>query len=180
MRNIAAILAVALLMPAALAQTARTYTYDALGRLVKVTPGTGTPVCYTHDAADNRSLVAAAANCTAPTGGAGGGGGGGQNYPPEAQDDFLYFQSFSPTWSGALGVLLNDTDQNLPNDVLTVTSVTGSPYATIQAGGSDVYFSGSAGSYTLNYTIKDAQNATDSGTIYLTIVYCNPVCELEP
>lgn len=165
----------ALLASSASAQVSQTYSYDALGRLTKVTPSSGTPVCYNHDPADNRTTVTASAGCASQ-----GGGGGGQNSPPEAQDDFLFFMSFSPTWSGNLGVLFNDTDPNLPGDTLTVTSVSGSPYASIAGGGSDVYFSGNAGSYTLNYSIKDSQNATDSATIYLTITYCNPDCGLEP
>jgi hypothetical protein len=127
-------------------------------------------VCYTHDAADNRSVVAAAAGCTAPTGGSAGG-----NSPPDAQDDYLFFMSTGPTWSGNLGVLLNDTDPNLPGDVLTVISVTGSSYASIQGSGSDVHFSGPVGSYTLTYTIRDQNNATDSATIDLVLVHCGLV-----
>jgi YD repeat-containing protein len=173
MRKLALAIALVLIAPLAVAQTTRTYSYDALGRLIKVTPGSGTPVCYSFDAADNRASVAAAAGCTP------GSGGGGQNSPPVAFDDMLYFMSFSSMWSGNLGVLFNDADPDLPNDTLTVTSVTGSPYASVAAGGSDIYFSGPVGSYVLTYTIKDAQNATDSALVYLSIVYCSPTC-LEP
>lgn len=160
--------AAALLASSAIAQVSQTYTYDALGRLTKVTPSSGTPVCYTHDPADNRTTVAASAGCASQ------GGGGGSNSPPDAQNDFIFLLSAGPTWTGNLGALFNDTDPDLPNDTLTVTAVSGSPYASINVSGSDVRFSGPVGSYTLNYTIKDQQNATDSATIELTLVYCEP------
>ena len=65
MRGIIPAIGLVLLAPLALAQTTRTYSYDALGRLTKVTPGTGTPVCYAYDAADNRASVSAVAGCVA-------------------------------------------------------------------------------------------------------------------
>lgn len=170
MRRIIAAIGLMLLAPVALAQTTRTYSYDVLGRLTKVTPGTGTPVCYAYDPADNRTNVSAAAACTA------GGPGGGQNFPPVAIGDYVVALAFSSFWAGPLDVLLNDTDPNLPSDTLTVTSVTGSPYASIAAGGGDVIFAGPPGIYNLNYTIKDSQNATSSATVTLELVYCEFGC----
>jgi YD repeat-containing protein len=171
-RKLVSAVALLLAAPLAFAQTTQTYSYDALGRLIKVTPGSGTPVCYSFDAADNRTSVSAAAGCTP----GGGGGGGGQNAPPVANEDYVVFLATAWYWEGPLGVVFNDTDPDLPNDNLTVTSVTGSPYASVMPGGGDAYFAGPPGSYTLNYTIKDNQNATSSASIILEIIYCEFVC----
>jgi YD repeat-containing protein len=172
MRRVVSAIALMLVAPLALAQTTRVYTYDALGRLVKVTPGTGTPVCYTHDAADNRSVVAAAAGCTAPTGGAGsGGGGGGGNSPPVAINDSYMKTTSTMTWSGTLLVRSNDTDPDLPNDTLTIIAVSGSSYASITAGGGSITITAAPdGDYVLNYTIRDAANATSSATVNLSVI----------
>jgi hypothetical protein len=117
-----------------------------------------------------KAARAAAAACTA------GGPGGGQNFPPVAIPDYVVALAFSSFWAGPLDVLLNDTDPNLPSDTLTVTSVTGSSYASIAAGGGDVIFAGPPGIYNLNYTIKDSQNATSSATVTLELVYCEFGC----
>lgn len=58
---IAALLTSAAVAPAS-AQTTQTFEYDALGRLTKATPSSGTPVCYTYNPADNRTNVSA--GCT--------------------------------------------------------------------------------------------------------------------
>lgn len=167
MRMIACALVLVLLPPLALAQTTRTYSYDALGRLIKVTPRSGTPVCYTHDAADNRTTVAASAGCTAPSGGAGGGG----NSPPVAVNDSYMKTTPTATWSGTLAVRSNDTDPDLPNDTLTVIAVSGSSYASITAGGGSITITAAPdGDYVLNYTIRDAANATSSATVNLAVI----------
>lgn len=169
MHRYAPLFCAVLIAPLALAQTTRTYSYDALGRLIKVTPESGTPVCYTHDAADNRTTVAAAAGCTAPTGGAGGGGGG--NSPPVAVNDSYMKTTPTATWSGTLAVRSNDTDPDLPNDTLTITAVSGSSYASITAGGGSITITAAPdGDYVLNYTIKDAANATSSATVNLAVI----------
>lgn len=164
MRSVVSAIALALIAPLALAQTTRTFTYDQYGRLTKVAPGSGLPVCYGYDKADNRTAVVAASNCVA--------GGGPPNAAPVAYDDYIYVYSFSNTRSLNLGVLANDTDQDLPNDTLTVTSVSGSSYATVLSNGSDIFFNGYVGTYTLTYGIKDAANATSSATVYLEIIRC--------
>lgn len=161
MRVIPIILGVLLLSASASAQSTRTYEYDALGRLIKVTPSSGNKACYAYDAAGNRTTVTSSATC-----------GSSSNSPPTANYDFVFFLSWSSWYTGRLFVLGNDTDPDLPNDTLTVTAVTGSPYASVAAGGNDVRFNGPPGSYTLTYTIKDSQNATSSAQIDLTILHC--------
>lgn len=163
-RRIIPAISLALLAPLALAQTTRTYSYDALGRLTKVTPGTGTPVCYTHDAADNRTLVTGAANC---------GSGGGSGSPPQAVNDVFYYEVDAQPWVGDLDVLANDTDADLPGDTLTITAVTGNASATIGSGGTLIHWSGTAnGNKTLSYTIKDATNQTSSASVTVWFIYC--------
>ena len=58
---VATLLAGTALVPAS-AQTTQSFEYDALGRLTKATPSSGTPVCYTYNPADNRTNVSA--GCT--------------------------------------------------------------------------------------------------------------------
>jgi hypothetical protein len=163
MRRVTAAIALLLIAPVAFAQTTRTFSYDEYGRLTKAAPSSGLPVCYAYDQADNRTGVVAASSCVA--------GGGPANYAPIAYDDYIYILSFTDSWSGGLSVLSNDTDADLPNDTLTVTSVSGSSFASV-GGGADVYFNGFVGTYTLTYSIKDAANATSSANVYLEIVRC--------
>ncbi|MCF8508651.1 MAG: hypothetical protein K9G83_07930 [Hyphomonadaceae bacterium] len=171
MRRVVSAIALALIAPLALAQTTRTFTYDEHGRLTKVDPSSGLPVCYGYDKADNRVAVSAVAGCAA--------GSWAVNSPPQATDDVIYVYSFSDTRSLYLSVLSNDTDYDLPGDTLTVTSVSGSPYASVVSGGSDIFFNGFVGTYTLSYAIKDQANATSSATVYLEIIRCyEPECEL--
>jgi YD repeat-containing protein len=58
-------LALSFIAPAA-AQAAKTFEYDALGRLTKVTTSTGAVVTYSYDAADNRTTVVATAATNPP------------------------------------------------------------------------------------------------------------------
>lgn len=163
MRFLGVGVAAALLASSAAAQVSQTYTYDALGRLTKVTPSSGTPVCYTHDAADNRTTVTAAAGCSAPVGGG--------NSPPQAVNDVYFKTTPGATWSGTLAVRNNDTDPDLPNDTLTIIAVSGSPYASISSGGALITITAAPdGDYVLSYTIKDAANATSSATVNLSVV----------
>jgi YD repeat-containing protein len=165
MRAIVLAFVFALLTPLALAQTSETFSYDALGRLTKVTPSSGSATCYTHDPADNRTQVAlGGATCTS-------GGGGGGNSPPVAVNDSYMKTTSTTTWSGTLAVRSNDTDPDLPNDTLTITTVSGSSYASVTAGGGTITISAAPdGEYVLSYTIKDAANATSSATVNLTVI----------
>jgi YD repeat-containing protein len=165
MRAVVLAFVFAMLTPLAFAQTSETFSYDALGRLIRATPSSGSQSCYTYDAADNRTRVVVSPVC-APA-------------PPVANEDFVSIQISTWTWTGNLGVLLNDSDPNLPYDTLNVLSVTGSAYASVALGGTDVRFSGGPGYYPLQYTIKDSTNATSSNWIYLNVIYCNPSC-IEP
>ncbi|MEY2758100.1 MAG: hypothetical protein RIR33_1878 [Pseudomonadota bacterium] len=157
--------AFAIALPAS-AQTTETFSYDSLGRLTKVTPSSGSATCYTHDPADNRTQVAVGGTaCTS------GGGGGGGNSPPVAVNDSYMKTTSTTTWSGTLAVRSNDTDPDLPNDTLTITTVSGSSHASVTAGGGTITISAAPdGEYVLNYTIKDAANATSSATVNLTVV----------
>jgi hypothetical protein len=149
-------------------QTTRTYAYDVLGRLVKVTPGTGTPVCYSLDPADNRKIVAAAAGCTPAM------GTGAANLPPVATNDYFAVMVTAQPYVGDFPVLINDTDQNLPNDTMTITSITGPGSANITiVGGTYLHWSGTAlGSKHLTYTIRDAANATSTAFLDIDFVSC--------
>ena len=165
MRAIVLAFVFALWTPLAFAQTSETFSYDALGRLTKVTPSSGSATCYTHDPADNRTQVAlGGTTCTS-------GGGGGGNSPPVAVNDSYMKTTSTTTWSGTLAVRSNDTDPDLPNDTLTITTVSGSSYASVTAGGGTITISAAPdGEYVLNYTIKDAANATSSATVNLTVI----------
>lgn len=168
MRKVVSALALILIAPLALAQTTtRTYSYDVYGRLSKVTPSSGTPVCYSHDAADNRTKVSAAAGCTAS---AGGGGSGGTSAPVAVNDSYMKTIT-GMTWSGTLLVRSNDTDPDLPNDALTIIAVSGSPYASITAGGGSITITAAPDGYhVLNYTIRDATMTTSSATVNLAVI----------
>ncbi len=165
MRAIVLAFVFALLTPLAFAQTSETFSYDALGRLTKVTPSSGSATCYTHDPADNRTQVAlGGTTCTS-------GGVGGGNSPPVAVNDSYMKTTSTTTWSGTLAVRSNDTDPDLPNDTLTITTVSGSSYASVTAGGGTITISAAPdGEYVLSYTIKDAANATSSATVNLTVI----------
>jgi YD repeat-containing protein len=174
MRTVIVLLMAAALAPSALSQTARTYEYDALGRLAKVTPSSGIPVCYTYDLADNRTTVAAANGCTT-----GGGGGGGSNSPPTANADYFVSYYINP-WTEEYDVLPNDTDPNLPGDTLSIVSVTGTgsgKFSIVNVDGHNMlYWSGSASAGTKNftYTMKDAANATSSASLTIQFIICKP------
>lgn len=67
--RLVALIALALFPVTAHAQTTTTYTYDALGRLLKVESPVAGNTTYTYDAANNRtSVVKTAPAVTPPTG----------------------------------------------------------------------------------------------------------------
>jgi hypothetical protein len=82
---------------------------------------------------------------------------------PVANYDWVIEETTYGPWG--LGVLYNDTDADLPYDTLTVIGVTGtgSGYASIVGG--DIYFTPPDGSYSLTYTIQDADGNTSSATV---------------
>jgi YD repeat-containing protein len=138
--------------PAAVAQTAYTYEYDAFGRLTKAAQGSAGQTAYFYDAADNRTKVS--------------------NAKPTAIYDYVFDVAWD-VWSytGYLWVLSNDTDPDLPGETLTVTSASGSSYVSIN--NNDLYLSGAPpGAYSLSYTIKDSTGLTSSASVDVEIIYC--------
>jgi hypothetical protein len=156
------LLIIAVFAENAAAQTA--YSYDALGRLVQARE-TSDPtkiVKYTYDATDNRTKVKNG------------------NAAPSANNDVRFLMTTGSTWTGTLFVLTNDTDADLPDDTLKVTSTSGSPYASVPGGESDgiAFIAAPLGHHSFSYTMKDANGATSSATVSAQVVYCNPICEL--
>jgi YD repeat-containing protein len=149
------LVAIGALASASTAQTAYEYQYDALGRLVRAerpaTPSTRTR--YTYDSADNRARVKHGISS------------------PVANYDYVLMETTFGPWS--LDVLYNDTDADLPYDTLTITNVsgTGSGYATIAGGGTYIDFSPPDGSYSLTYTIQDADGNTSNGTVDVDVFH---------
>jgi YD repeat-containing protein len=145
-------IAVASFSQDAIAQTTTVYEYDALGRLVKATAGSAPATRYTYDATDNRTKVT-----------------NNPNLPPVAVADSFFRVggvNNNPV-SGVWSVRNNDTDPNLPNDTLTVISVTpgaGNPNVSVSSGGAGVAYTATAGLYFFNYTIQDSQGETSSVT----------------
>ncbi len=170
MRCFGVAVVMALLTSSATAQVSQTYSYDALGRLTKVTPSSGTPVCYNYDSADNRTSVSAASGCSA-------GGGGGS--PPTAHNDY-YATYYKNPVTAYYYVLSNDTDPDLPADTLSITSVSGSGLSIVNVGGADaLLWSGTAtpGVKNFTYSIKDSTNQTSSATLTIEFLLCKPADE---
>ena len=145
------------------AQTTQTFEYDALGRLRKVTPSSGVPVCYAIDVADNRTKKQAATNCNIdppPT-----------NLPPVAVADFfdITWIGGPTTYTGNLNVLANDYDPN--GDALTIISLTSAPaFISINPGGGSLKVTnGPVGTYNFSYTIQDTLGLTATGPVQLIL-----------
>ncbi len=157
----------------AFAAETTTYEYDAQGRLIKSSkvggPANGKKKCTSYDPAGNRTnQTVTSASCTA--GGGGGSGGGGGNNPPVANPDSYGVSCLA----GNYPVTLNDSDPD--GDAITLLSVSG-PLGASVGNSTSVYVTGTnnPGTYTINYTIQDANGATASSTLTLTWAY-NPAC----
>ncbi len=168
-------LAALLLGGSAMAAETTSYEYDAQGRLIKSSkvggPANGKKKCTSYDPAGNRTnQTVTSASCTGGTGGGGGGGGGGGNNPPVANPDSYGVSCLA----GNYPVTLNDSDPD--GDAITLLSVSG-PLGASVANSTSVYVTGTnnPGTYTINYTIQDANGATASSTLTLTWAY-NPAC----
>jgi YD repeat-containing protein len=150
-------LLIGLIVAPASAQTSRTFQYDALGRLTKVTPSSGNVVTYSYDAADNRTSVVS----QAPGG-----------YPVTVNDTFFGYYG-CPAFGG------NETASGYPvaNDYdtggspLTLTSITGSPYVTFSSSGLYFnYWGPIVPTLVLGYTVMNSSGASAAGTITITAV----------
>ena len=97
------------------------------------------------------------------------------NQAPNAVDDAVSTAFNTPVTIAVLG---NDTDPNLPNDTLSVTSVSqGSGGAVaINANGTVTYAPGStfSGVDTFTYSISDAAGLADSATVTVTVAPAPP------
>lgn len=155
----------------------KTYTYDALGRLVAVkhtgggTDGRADSLCY--DPAGNRvqyasSAAGTLASCAAapppPSGGGGSPPPPAGNQPPVANPDTLSAQRCEQR---TVNVLLNDTDPegNVP---LSLTGVTGDAWVASSTS-VGLMTPDTNGSYTINYTVADSLGATSTGTLTVTV-----------
>ena len=147
-----------------------TYTYDALGRLTKVSHSgsinSGANSCYGYDPANNRFNVTAAPNadCTPVNGGGGGGGGGGNNPPTPVNDTGSQQKCTTVVYT----VTANDTDPD-GDYPLRVTSATGVGFSV--ASPSEVQFTStqSTGAKVGTYTVQDARGATATATLTVTV-----------
>lgn len=171
-RNVAVIVAAAVMLATTVTQVAAQetvqYGYDALGRVISVTYGTGTTIAYTYDAAGNRIQV---------TTGSGGGGGGNQN--PVAVGDHYEVRTSTTT---VLAVLANDSDPNgNPLHVSAITPPAGGT-AMITSGGAAVSYVAPtiAGTYVFNYTANDGQGGTAVASVEVLVKKPAGYCQRYP
>jgi len=118
-----------------------TYTYDVLGRLIRVEYTGGSSVTYSYDSAGNRTSVAYGALNHAPTAN-----------PDNVATTIRRALSFDPR--------ANDTDPD--NDALTIAS------ASAPSQGAVVVNSGQTLTYTPNSTFPTGNTGTDTFTYQLT------------
>lgn len=164
----------ALAAPAQAGET-KTYSYDALGRLVASsssgTVNNGLATAINYDPAGNRSCYTVTG---APTGSAStctGGGGGGtppppppsSNQPPVTASDRFRIAQCSAV---VLDVLENDTDPD--GDALSISDVSGAAQQvgriTIDGTHLTWWPTASTGSFNGSYTIADGHGGTATGT----------------
>lgn len=176
-------LAAAMVAAAAAASETVSYSYDALGRLVRTSttggPNAGKNVGTNFDPAGNRCRHGPAATGTATTcggTGTGGGGGGGTNQPPVAVNDS---GTMTRCANQSFQVLANDSDPdgNLPLALVSVSY--GGARGTAAVSGPSVVFTpnGTTGSAAVTYTMRDSLNATASATLSINIIVgdCGPI-----
>jgi hypothetical protein len=92
-----------------------------------------------------------------------------------AYDDWT-FVVIDPVGTGwVLSPLDNDTDDDLPNDTLTITGLSGtdSQWATILPGGQSIgfYENDTGGYYTFGYTVSDKYGNIDTATIEVYVIW---------
>ncbi len=140
------------------AHAATAYTYDSLGRLVRVDYGAGSYITYRYDAAGNRSAVG---NATT-------------NAAPVAVNDAV---TLNQNGSATFDPRSNDSDPDY--DVLTITAKTDGTHGTvaINAGTSLTYTpaTGFHGSDSFTYTVSDGAGHTAGATVAATVVNRPPV-----
>jgi YD repeat-containing protein len=140
------------------ANAAITYTYDTLGRLVRVDYGGGNYVVYQYDAAGNRTAI----------------GNSSTNVAPTAVNDAV---STNQNTATTFDPRVNDTDPDY--DPLTITAKTNGTHGTvsINSGTSLTYTptTGYHGSDSFTYTISDGASHTSTATVSVTIVNRPPV-----
>ena len=179
MRNAAVLALLATAGTAAVASETINYSYDARGRLVKVErsggPSNGIPTSYSYDKANNR---------TNRTIGSSSGGGGGPGPGPGSgtiatNPDTLSIQAecgggIGTPWGGGpasvamVNVLSNDTAQSPP---LSLVAVSMSSLGSASTFGDSVSYSAgsSPGQEVLTYTIQDANGASATGSLTVTV-----------
>jgi hypothetical protein len=145
-----------------------TYSYDALGRLIKVsragTVNNGANACYNYDPANNRTNVNSAPNANCTSGGGGGGGGGGNQPPVAVPDSGSQATCSTGTWN----VIANDTDPE-GDYPLTLTTVSGIGFS--RANSTDIQFTSGAGTGNkfASYTVTDSRGASSDGTLTINV-----------
>jgi hypothetical protein len=143
-----------------------TYSYDSLGRLIRVahigTVNHGVDAAYTYDSADNRTRVTVSvpASTPPPPG----------NRPPVAVDESgtvakcQYSAIFSP--------LLNDYDPDGPTLALSGASYSGG-LGTMSFNNSEIRFfpnASATGTAVVTYSITDSLGATANATLSIDVI----------
>ncbi len=133
-----------------------TYTYDALGRLIRADYTNGQSIVYNYDAAGNRTSVVSGGN------------------PPTANPD-----NTSTTENVAVTFDPRTNDTSPLGYTLSVTAVTtpGHGTAAIAGGGTQVTYTpanGYSGTDTFSYTISDGHGGTSSATVTASVSIIAP------
>ena len=151
-----------------------TFTYDALGRLVKSSISGGssngwkTQNCF--DQAGNRTRYDLASetlsSCSAPAPSPSPSPSPSSNTPPTAVDDSFNLPCHT---SGTVNLLANDTDSdgNLPLSLVSITRTAGESTATIISGDTVRIDAGSKGPSDFTYVVKDSLGATASANLHV-------------